>query len=83
MKRTVPLLERMHDASAHVDADYADDERENDEAPDPVRQAWGQLVRLRRDLKSAIEKEDYEEAAALRDQIQVLEREVEAEEEES
>lgn len=64
--RVIPLLERIHGSSEHV----ADDAPE---AP-PVDDERAELNRLRQDLHRVVLKEEYEEAARIRDQIQNLER---------
>ena len=65
-KVLVPLLERAHEgASFHtgnIPANADEDER-----------TQAQLLRLRSQLKEAVEHEDYERAANLRDQIKELE----------
>lgn len=62
-----PLLERAHEgASVHtgkVPADAAESERRQNE-----------LLRLRGQLNEAVAREDYEQAAGLRDRIKKLER---------
>ena len=63
-KGLVPFLERIHGATAH-----------RGKVPRRVTPDAGQaakLMRLRRELKAAVENERYEEAAALRDRIHVL-----------
>jgi protein arginine kinase activator len=62
----VPLLRRAHEgATQHVG-------KVPSTAGKAVRQQTG-LLRLRRQLKDAIEQEDYERAAHVRDQIRALE----------
>jgi len=64
-----PLIERTHDGgSQHAG---------KTPAGPPANGAAGRvarLARLRRDLSAAVETEDYERAAALRDEIRVLEQ---------
>ncbi len=61
-----PLIQRAHEgASQHIG-----------KAPpqaDPSRQRLSGLVRLRRELQEAVEQEDYESAARVRDQIRAME----------
>lgn len=69
--RVVPLLERVHGASEHVaDADGAAQKRDTSE------KAAQELRRLRRDLQRVVKDEAYEEAARLRDRIQLLEKQL-------
>jgi protein arginine kinase activator len=63
-----PLVERVHGASQHVG-----------KAPSGTAsslQVRGKLLRYRSKLRKAIELEDYEEAAQLRDQIREIEEEM-------
>lgn len=62
-----PLLERAHDG---VVEHYG---KVPQKAGGGRRSAQSDLVRLRRELKAAIEQEDYENAARLRDHIKELE----------
>ena len=65
-KLLVPLIERAHEgATSHIGKVPAT-------ADDTVRKQAG-LLRLRRELQEAIEHENYEVAARVRDQIQALE----------
>ena len=66
--RVIPLLERIHGASEHV-PDGAEG------AIVPGGQA--ELVRLRHELHQVVDREEYEEAARIRDRIQKLEKEQE------
>jgi protein arginine kinase activator len=64
-KGLVPLLERIHGSAEHV-------------GKCPRRRAataspHAELIRLRRELRSAVESEDYEKAARLRDVIRAKE----------
>lgn len=71
LSRVIPLLERLHGASEHVgDADAAHAEKA------AADERAVELKRLRRDLQRVIKKEEYEEAARLRDRIQHLEKEL-------
>ncbi|MCK4658961.1 MAG: UvrB/UvrC motif-containing protein [Phycisphaerae bacterium] len=64
-KLLVPLLERTHDGhTEHVG------KKPGDSGPDA--RARAAIAQLRRDLDRAVEDEDYELAARLRDQIRVL-----------
>ena len=60
-----PLLENIHGETEHVG-------KRPRRAPDTSHQQH-QLIRLRGELKAAIEEENYEAAAALRDEIQAVE----------
>jgi protein arginine kinase activator len=65
-KELEPLLVNIHGESSHV-------------GKSPRRSARGtdrrtELIRLRRELKDAVEKEDYERASQLRDQIRGFEQ---------
>ena len=64
----VPLLENIHGETQHCG-------KLPQRAPDTSRRQH-ELVRLRSELKSAIDEENYEIAAELRDQIQVIESEL-------
>ncbi|WP_164103430.1 UvrB/UvrC motif-containing protein [Candidatus Laterigemmans baculatus] len=64
-KDLVPLLVNIHDAQAHRG------KRPRRLAPSADRQA--ELIRLRRDMEEAIEREDYERASEVRDKIRGLE----------
>ncbi len=64
----VPLLENIHGETQHCG-------KYPRRAPDSSRRQH-ELVRLRSDLKEAIDEEKYEEAARLRDSIQALEDEL-------
>ena len=61
----VPLLENIHGETEHMG-------KVPRHAPAGSRQHY-ELIRLRRELAAAIEQEDYENAARLRDKIQVSE----------
>ncbi len=63
--RLIPLLESIHSDTQHVG-------KCPQNSPD-VSQRQHQLIRLRSELKSAIENEEYERAARIRDSIQELE----------
>lgn len=63
----VPLLESIHQETQHVGKcppQTSESTRRHQE-----------LIRLRGELKTAVDKENYEEAARLRDRIQILEAE--------
>lgn len=64
----VPLLETIHGETQHVG-------KIPHHAPDLSRKQF-ELMRMRNDLKSAVQNEMYEDAARLRDQIQHLESEL-------
>ena len=65
-----PLLVNIHGATAHT-------------GKRPKRSAGGQrqseMIRLRREMKEAVDREDYERASELRDQIQAMEQQGESE----
>lgn len=64
----LPLLENIHGETQHCG-------KFPKRAPDASRRQY-QLIRLRNDLRSAVEDEKYEEAARLRDEIRSLEAEL-------
>jgi len=64
----LPLLETIHTETQHVG-------KIPHHAPDLSRKQF-ELMRMRNDLKSAVQNEMYEDAARLRDQIQHLEAEL-------
>jgi protein arginine kinase activator len=71
--RVIPLLERIHGASEHTgEADAAGAAQEVNDT------AALELKRLRKDLQRVIKNEEYEEAARIRDRIQVLEKSLQA-----
>lgn len=63
-----PLLENIHGETQHVG-------KFPKRAPDDSKRQY-ELIRLRNELKSAVDDEEYEEAARLRDEIQSLEKEL-------
>lgn len=63
----LPLLENIHDEVQHVG-------KVPRRAPDASQRQY-QLIRLRNELRTAVEQENYETAASLRDEIQQLESE--------
>jgi protein arginine kinase activator len=65
----LPLLESIHGETQHVG-------KIPKHAPD-LSQRQYELIRLRNSLRSAVDSEQYEEAASLRDQIRQLEEELE------
>ena len=65
----VPLLDNIHNATQHCG-------KYPQRAPGTSTQHC-QLIRLRNDLRVAVEQEDYEHAASLRDEIQALEADFE------
>jgi protein arginine kinase activator len=67
----LPLLENIHGEVQHVG-------KLPRRAPQDSRRRQD-LIRLRSEMKSAISEELYERAAEIRDQIQQLERELQAE----
>ncbi|MSR46768.1 MAG: hypothetical protein EXS13_06860 [Planctomycetes bacterium] len=81
LARVVPLLDRVHGATEHVAESgaavakkaVADKAAADRTAADASAQ---ELRRLRKDLQRVVKSEAYEEAARLRDRIQVLEREL-------
>ena len=64
-KDLVPLLINIHDAQLHSG------KRPRRLAPSADRQA--ELIRLRREMEEAVEREDYERASEIRDRIRALE----------
>ena len=64
----IPLLENIHSAHQHTG-------KIPRRAPDGSQRQY-QLIKLRNDLRIAVEEEDYETAAALRDEIQSVESEL-------
>lgn len=64
----LPLIENIHGETEHVG-------KRPRRAPDTSHRQH-QLLRLRGELKAAIEEENYEAAAALRDEIQAVEGEL-------
>lgn len=65
-KELMPLLDNIHNATQHTG-------KFPKRAPDASQRQY-QLIKLRSELKQAIEDEAYEQAARLRDEIQKLER---------
>jgi protein arginine kinase activator len=61
----VPLLENIHGETKH--------QGKTPRRHPQTKQAQGELIQLRNKLKLAVTKEDYEEAAKLRDKIKRLE----------
>ncbi len=61
----IPLLEKIHGSTEHLGKIPA----KSGEA----HQAGRELLELRQELKQAVDREDYEKAAALRDRIRTLE----------
>lgn len=66
----LPLLENIHGETQHVG-------KVPKRAPHASQKQY-QLIRLRNQLRAAVEEEMYEEAARLRDQIAVIEKEMAA-----
>ncbi|WP_437185977.1 UvrB/UvrC motif-containing protein [Planctomicrobium sp. SH668] len=66
----VPLLESIHGETQHV-GKFPPEVSENS-------RRQHELIRLRNELKSAVDEELYEQAAKVRDQIQVIEAELKA-----
>jgi protein arginine kinase activator len=66
-KELTPLIANIHGESRHVGKRPRGHEAGTDEQSD--------LIRLRREMKEAVEKEDYELASKVRDQIRQLEEE--------
>ncbi|MGH7202373.1 MAG: UvrB/UvrC motif-containing protein [Planctomycetaceae bacterium] len=67
-KELTPLLENIHNEAQHTG-------KFPKRAPHASRQQY-RLIKLRSELRTAVDDENYEEAARLRDQIQTLEREL-------
>ena len=67
-QRSMPLLENIHNDTEHVG-------KVPKRAPH-TSQAQFDLIRLRRDLAVAVEEEDYERAAQIRDEIREKESEI-------
>ena len=64
-ERLAPLLENIHESVHHAG-------KFPKRAPDASLKQY-ELIKMRNDLRIAIEKEDYEQAARLRDQIRRVE----------
>ena len=64
----IPLVENIHAAQQHTG-------KVPRRAPDGSQRQY-QLIKLRNDLRIAVEEEDYETAAALRDEIKAVEAEL-------
>lgn len=64
-ERLTPLLENIHESTHHAG-------KFPKRAPDASQKQY-ELIKMRNDLRIAVEKEDYEEAAKLRDHIRQLE----------
>ena len=60
----MPLLENIHGETQHTG-------KFPKRAPDDSRQQY-RLIKLRQELRTAVEEEAYEDAARLRDEIQTL-----------
>jgi protein arginine kinase activator len=67
-KELTPLIANIHGESRHVGKRPRGHEAGNDQQTD--------LIRLRREMEDAKQKEHYEEAAKLRDQIRDLEKQI-------
>ena len=84
LSRVIPLLERIHGSSEHVgESDAAAAAAATTStAPSAASKAADttatELKRLRKDLQRVIKNEEYEEAARIRDRIQVLETQLHA-----
>jgi protein arginine kinase activator len=59
-------LRKIHGSNEHVGIT-------EDESIGPVDELEAQLLEMRRELRQAVEREEYERAAELRDKISVLE----------
>lgn len=70
-RELLPLLENIHGETQHVG-------KFPKRAPGSSQRQY-RLIKLRRELRAAVDDEDYERAASLRDEIQTLERELEGE----
>jgi protein arginine kinase activator len=68
-RELTPLLENIHGSTQHVG-------KVPKRAPDESQRQY-QLIKLRNDLRNAVEDEDYERAAKLRDDIRSMEAELE------
>jgi protein arginine kinase activator len=68
----MPLLENIHGETQHAG-------KVPKRAPDASQQQY-RLIKLRNDLRSAVEDEEYERAARLRDEISALETELQQDE---
>jgi protein arginine kinase activator len=64
-KELEPLLLNIHDASSHTG--------KHPKRAAVAAEAQATIIRLRREMEEAIEREDYEQASTLRDQIRKLE----------
>jgi protein arginine kinase activator len=64
-KDLVPLMVNIHDAQEHRG------KRPKRMAPSADKQA--ELIRLRREMEQAVEREDYEKASEIRDRLRMLE----------
>jgi len=71
-RELMPLLENIHGATQHVG-------KVPKRAPDASQRQY-KLIKLRNDLRSAVDDEDYERAARLRDEIRALDAELESNE---
>ena len=71
-RELTPLLENIHGSTQHVG-------KVPKRAPDESQRQY-QLIKLRNDLRNAVEDEDYERAAKLRDDIRTMEAELETRE---
>lgn len=69
-RELTPLLENIHGSTQHVG-------KVPKRAPDESQRQY-QLIKLRNDLRNAVEDEDYERAARLRDEIKAMEAELES-----
>jgi len=70
-----PLISNIHGATEHTG------KRPRHRAASGAKQT--ELIKLRREMKEAVEREDYEQASQLRDEIRRLEEEVPREEDSS
>ncbi len=70
-RELTPLLENIHGETQHTG-------KFPKRAPGSSQRQY-RLIKLRRELRSAVEDENYEKAAGLRDEIQTLEVELESE----
>ncbi len=71
-RELMPLLENIHGETQHAG-------KFPKRAPDASQRQY-RLIKLRNELRSAVEGEEYEHAARLRDEIQTLETELQTEE---
>ena len=74
-RELMPLLEQIHGETQHAG-------KIPKRAPDASQRQY-RLIKMRNQLRSAVDDEQYEEAARLRDEIQTLEAELDQDQDES